>query len=70
MSNTYRVTVMVTTDIESDSEAGAMQEAVNKVRVLVGDNPHSVTGSKNRQCWVTGIASNSDHEYMVYKLEK
>jgi hypothetical protein len=69
MSNTYRVTVMVTTDIESDSEADAMSSAIDKIRALVGDDPHSITGSKNRNCWVTGIASDSDHEYMAYKLE-
>ena len=70
MSNTYRVTVMVTTDVESDSEADAMQEAVNKVRVLVKDDPNSVTGSENRQCWITGIASDQERGYWVFKQVK
>ena len=69
MSNTYRVTVMVTTDVESDNEEEAMSSTIGKIRVLVGDDPHSVTGSENRNCWVTGIASDNDGEYMVYKLE-
>jgi len=64
MSNTYRVTVMVTTDIESDSEADAMSSAIDKVRVLISDDQD---GADN--CWVTGIASDSDHEYMAYELE-
>ena len=64
MSNTYRVTVMVTTDVESGSEADALSSAIDKIRALVGDDQD---GADN--CWVTGIASDSDHEYMVYKLE-
>lgn len=70
MSNTYRVTVTVTTDIEATTEQEAMSSAIDKIRALVGDDPNSVTGSENRNCWVTGIASDSDHEYMAYKLEK
>ena len=69
MSNTYRVTVTVTTDIQATTEEEAMSSAIDKIRVLVGDDPHSITGSENRNCWVTGIASDSDHEYMAYKLE-
>ena len=64
MSNTYRVTVMVTTDIESDNEADAMSSAIDRIRALVGDDQD---GADN--CWVTGVASDSDHEYMAYKLE-
>jgi hypothetical protein len=70
VSNTYRVTVTVTTDIQATTEQEAMSSAIDKIRALVGDDPHSVTGSENRNCWVTGIASDSDHEYMAYKLEK
>jgi len=70
MSNTYRVTVMVTTDVESDSEADAMQEAVNKVRVLVKDNPKETVGSPKRKCWITGIASDQERGYYVFKQVK
>jgi hypothetical protein len=64
MSNTFRVTVMVTTDVESDSVFDAMSSAIDKVRVLIGDDQD---GADN--CWVTGIASDSDGEYMAYELE-
>lgn len=64
MSNTYRVTVTVTTDIEATTKQEAMSSAIDKIRALVGDDQD---GADN--CWVTGIASDSDHEYMVYKLE-
>lgn len=69
MSNTYRVTLLVTTDVKSDTHEGAIQDAMNKIRALVNDDPNENTGSPARPCWVTGIASHSDGEYMVYKLE-
>ena len=65
MSNTYRITVMVTTDVESNTEEEAMSSAIDKIRALVGDDQD---GADN--CWVTGIASDNDGEYMAYKLEK
>ena len=70
MSNTYRVTVMVTTDVESDSEADAMQDAVNKVRVLVGDDPSKIVSTPERPCWITGIASDQERGYYVFKQVK
>jgi hypothetical protein len=66
----YRVTVMVTTDVESDSEADAIQDAANKVRVLVKDDPSKIVGSPERQCWITGIASDQERGYWVFKQVK
>ena len=63
----YRVTTMVTTDIEAPNEHEAMSNAVYKTRIMIGDDPYSVTGSEHRNSWVTGIAVNSDGEYMVYE---
>ena len=70
MSNTYRVTVMVTTDVESESEADAMQEAVSKVRILVKDDTNETIGSPERPCWITGIASDQERGYWVFKQVK
>ena len=55
---------MVTTDVESNNEEEAMSSAIDKIRALVGDDQD---GADN--CWVTGIASDNDGEYMAYKLE-
>lgn len=63
----YRVTTMVTTDVEAPNENEAMSNAVYKTRIIIGDDPYSVTGSENRNSWVTGIAVNNDGEYMVYE---
>ena len=63
----YRVTTMVTTDVEAPNENEAMSNAVYKTRIMIGDDPYSVTGSEHRNSWVTGIAVNSDGEYMVYE---
>lgn len=69
MTNKYRVTVTVTSDIEATTQLEAMQNAIDKMKILVGDDPHSVTGSEKRKHWVTGIASDNNGEHMVYKLE-
>lgn len=69
MSNTYRVTLLVTTDVESDSEQDAMQDAVNKIRVLVKDDPYEITGSPGRPCWITGVASDQERGHMVFKQD-
>ena len=65
----YRVTTMVTTDVEAPNANEAMSSAVYKTRILIGDDPYSVTGSKHRNSWVTGIASDNDGEYMVYEQQ-
>jgi hypothetical protein len=63
----YRVTTMVTTDVEAPNQNEAMTNAIYKMSNIIGDNPYSVTGSENRNSWVTGIAVNNDGEYMVYE---
>jgi hypothetical protein len=65
----YRVTTMVTTDLEAPNANEAMSSAVYKTRILIGDDPYSVTGSEHRNSWVTGIASDNDGGYMVYEQE-
>lgn len=68
MMNTYRITVMVTTDVQGEDEASAVNNAVQRLRSLVGDDPHSITGSDGRKCWVTGIAQDT-RGYLVFKQE-
>lgn len=57
---TYRVTVMVTTDVETDDEKDAFTMAISKVREAVGDNQDGAD-----DLWVTGITQD-DNGYMVY----
>jgi hypothetical protein len=63
----YRVTTMVTSDIEAPNANEAMSRAVYKTRILIGDDPYSATGAEHRNSWVTGIAVDNDGEHMVYK---
>jgi hypothetical protein len=65
----YRVTTMVTTDIEAPNANQAMSNAVFKTRIMIGDDPYSATGSEHRNSWVTGIAIDNDGEYMVYEQQ-
>lgn len=67
--STYRITVMVTTDVDGEYDTDAMNNAVERIRSLVGDDPHSVTGSDGRKCWVTGIAQDT-RGYLVFKQEE
>ena len=57
---TYRVTVMVTTDVETDDEKDAFTMAISKVREAVGGDQDGAD-----DLWVTGIAQD-DNGYMVY----
>ena len=63
----YRVTTMVTSDVEAPNANEAMSRAVYRTRILIGDDPYSATGSEHRNSWVTGIAVDNDGEHMVYK---
>lgn len=63
MSNTYRVTVMVTTDVESDNEEEAMSSAISKVHTLVSDDDPS------KICWITGIASDQGGYYVFEQVK-
>lgn len=57
---TYRVTVMVTTDVETNDEKDAFSMAIQKVREAIGDDQDG-----GDDLWVTGIAQD-DNGYMVY----
>ena len=57
---TYRVTVMVTTDVETNDEKDAFTMAISKVREAVRDDQDGAD-----DLWVTGIAQD-DNGYMVY----
>lgn len=57
---TYRVTVMVTTDVETNDEEEAFTMAISKVREAIGDDQDGAD-----DLWVTGIAQD-DNGYMVY----
>ena len=56
----YRVTVMVTTDVETNDEEEAFTMAISKVREAVRDDQDGAD-----DLWVTGIAQD-DNGYMVY----
>jgi len=58
---------MVTTEVEGEDMSQATENALDKIRNLVGDNPTAPTGSELREVWVTGIAVDNDGEYMVYE---
>ena len=57
---TYRVTVQVTTDVETDDEKDAFTMAIQKVREAVGYDENGHNG-----LWVTGIAHDGDG-FMLY----
>jgi hypothetical protein len=57
---TYRVTVQVTTDVETNDENEAFSMAISKVREAVGDNQDGAD-----EMWVTGVAQDANG-YMVY----
>lgn len=56
--STYRVTVMVTTDVDGEYDTDAMTNAIQKIRAIVGEE---------QECWVTGIASDCDGGYLTFK---
>ena len=65
--NTYRVTVMVTLDVEGIDRAAGAGTAISKVKQAVGDN-----GQSGRKMWVTGLGRNNQDfsdvdEYMIYE---
>ena len=63
---TYRVTCMVTTEVEGEDTSQATENALNKIRNLVGDNPNAPTGSERREAWVTGIAQDGNG-YLIFE---
>ena len=57
---TYRVTVMVTTDVETNDEKDAFSMAISKVREAVGDDQDGAD-----EMWVTGVAQD-DNGYLCF----
>lgn len=57
---TYRVTVQVTTDVETDDEKEAFSMAIQKVREAIRDDQDG-----GDDLWVTGIAHDGDG-FMLY----
>jgi hypothetical protein len=55
----YRVTVMVTLDVEEDNENRAAGLAIDQVRDVVGD-----CGQTGRRMWVTGLAKDFGEELL------
>lgn len=62
---TYRITCMVTTEVEGEDASEATTKALNKVRNLVEWNPNTPTGPE-REAWVTGIAQD-ENGYLVFE---
>jgi hypothetical protein len=63
---TFRITTMVTQDVVADDENQAVSQALESVKVKVGDfSWAAINGS--RSMWVTGIAQDSSG-YMVYEM--
>lgn len=59
---TYRVTVMVTTDVEADDEGEAMSLAINSIRQVIDEDPEA---PHPKPFWITGIAQDASG-YLVF----
>ena len=65
--NTYRVTVMVTLDVNAIDDGAAAGEAISLVQDAIGDS-----GQHGRKMWVTGIGRHSnpffdEEDLMIYE---
>ena len=60
--NTYRVTVMVTLDVNGVDESAGIGSAIEKVREAIDDY-----GQSGRKMWVTGLARDNRDEYLVFQ---
>lgn len=63
---TYRITTMVTQDVVAVDENQAVSQALENVKVKVGDFSWAANRG-TRSMWVTGIAQDSTG-YMVYEM--
>jgi hypothetical protein len=63
--NTYRVTVMVTLDVQAENDSECCGVAVEEVQNAIEDY-----GQIGRSMWVTGISRDNDGEFMVYEQSK
>ena len=62
---TYRITTMVTQDVNAHDENQAVSQALESVKVKVGDFSWASNGT--RSMWVTGIAQD-ETGYMDYEM--
>lgn len=62
----YRVTTMVTLDVEAQDDDEAMTVAIQNVSVRIGDDRTTPLHERTDAMWVTGIAER-DYEYFCYK---
>jgi hypothetical protein len=67
MSN-YRVTIMVTLDVEAEMESEAMSRAIIQVRERIGDDGVTTLADRVDPMWVTGIAQDPSGEYYCYGM--
>ena len=63
----YRVTVMVTTDVESVSFNDAIGDAIDKVEVLIARGDGGVNPTEN-PAWVTGISRDAMGEHLIFEM--
>lgn len=61
----FRVTILVTLDVEADESGLAVMEAIERVKDAIGDDGVSATGSPARPMWVNGVGRDS-RGYMVF----
>jgi hypothetical protein len=64
---TYRITTMVTQDVIAEDETKAASQAIDAVRIKIGDHKWQAPSGFLRSMWVTGIAQDSNG-YMVYEM--
>lgn len=60
--NKYRVTIMVTLDVEGIDESAGISSAMERVKDAVGDY-----GQSAREMWVTGLATDWSGEHLVFQ---
>ena len=63
--NTYRITVMVTLDVQAENDSECCAVAVERVQDAIED-----AGQIGVPMWVTGICRDFDGEFMVYEQKK
>lgn len=69
MSN-YRVTIMVTLDVEAEMESEAMSRAIIQVRERIGDDGVTTLADRVDPMWVTGVSQDPTGEYYCFGMVK
>lgn len=60
--STYRITVMVTLDVEAENDSECCAVAIERVQDAIED-----AGQTGVPMWVTGICRDLDGEFMVFE---